>query len=70
MPGDGDQNDYERVERLARLVAGEEIAVWVYVYRKSVAPSSLIPGGRWGPGANSPAKAALHSRPWSAVFTP
>ena len=51
VPGDGDQNDYQRVERLAQLVSGEEIAVWVYVYRKSVAPSSLIPGGRWVPDA-------------------
>ena len=50
VPGDGDQNDYARVERLARLATGEEISVWVYVYRKPAAASSLIPVGRWVPG--------------------
>jgi gamma-glutamylcyclotransferase (GGCT)/AIG2-like uncharacterized protein YtfP len=51
VPGNGDRNDYSRVERLARLASGEEFGVWVYVYRKSVAPSNLIPAGRWVPGA-------------------
>ena len=51
VPGDGGRNDYQRVERLARLASGEEIPVWVYVYRKPVAASSLVPGGRWMPEA-------------------
>ena len=51
VPAAGDRNDYERVEGRARLASGEEIPVWVYVYRKPVAASSLVPGGRWMPEA-------------------
>ena len=43
----GDQNDYARVERLARLASGQEITAWVYVYLKPVAASNLVPDGRW-----------------------
>ena len=29
-----DQSEYERVERPVRLASGEEIAAWVYLYRR------------------------------------
>ena len=41
------QNEYERVERPVRLVSGEQITAWVYLYRKDVARFRLIPDGRW-----------------------
>ena len=71
VPGDHDRNDYARVERVARLASGADITAWVYIYLKPVAPAHLIPGGRWRPAARiTPApRAALHSRPRSAVFT-
>jgi gamma-glutamylcyclotransferase (GGCT)/AIG2-like uncharacterized protein YtfP len=50
VPGDGARNAYARVERRARLISGEEVPVWVYVYLKPVAASRLIPGGRWAVG--------------------
>jgi gamma-glutamylcyclotransferase (GGCT)/AIG2-like uncharacterized protein YtfP len=46
-PGKHDRNEYERVERLVRLASGEDISAWVYLYRKDVARSRLIPDGRW-----------------------
>ena len=51
LPGDQDQNDYKRVERPVQLASGEEIIAWVYVYQGPVAALSLIPDGRWTPGA-------------------
>ena len=48
VPGKDDQNEYERVERPARLISGEQITAWVYLYRKDVARFRLIPDGRWG----------------------
>ena len=36
VPGDRDQNEYERVERPVRLASGEDVAAWVYLYRKDV----------------------------------
>jgi gamma-glutamylcyclotransferase (GGCT)/AIG2-like uncharacterized protein YtfP len=47
VPGAHDQNEYERVERPVRLVSGELITAWVYLYRKDVARFRLIPDGRW-----------------------
>jgi gamma-glutamylcyclotransferase (GGCT)/AIG2-like uncharacterized protein YtfP len=49
VPGDQTQNAYARVERRARLTAGEEVPVWVYVYLEPIEASRLIPGGRWVP---------------------
>ena len=49
--GNHEQNDYRRIEKSARLASGENVAAWVYIYCKPVAASSLIPGGRWAPGA-------------------
>ena len=47
QPGAHDRNEYERVERPVRLASGEQLTVWVYLYRVDVAPHRLIPGGRW-----------------------
>jgi gamma-glutamylcyclotransferase (GGCT)/AIG2-like uncharacterized protein YtfP len=49
VPGAHDRNDYARVERPARLSTGDDLTAWVYVYRKPVAASALIPDGRWAP---------------------
>jgi gamma-glutamylcyclotransferase (GGCT)/AIG2-like uncharacterized protein YtfP len=49
-PGNRDENEYERAERPARLSPGEEIAAWVYLYRKDVAGLSAVSGGRWVAG--------------------
>ena len=47
QPGKPDRNEYERVERPVRLASGEQITVWVYLYRKDVTRLRLIPDGRW-----------------------
>ena len=52
QPGAFDRNEYERVERRVRLATGEQLAAWVYLYRKDVAPLRLIPGGRWAPATS------------------
>lgn len=49
VPGAHDHNEYERVERPGRLASGEHVTAWVYLYRKGVARSRLIPDGRWVP---------------------
>jgi gamma-glutamylcyclotransferase (GGCT)/AIG2-like uncharacterized protein YtfP len=49
VPGDHDENDYVRTERAVRLPSGEEIAAWVYLYRKDVCRFPAIPDGRWRP---------------------
>ena len=50
VPGGHDKNDYERIERPVRLASGEDVAAWVYLYRKDVRRLAPIPGGRWVPG--------------------
>lgn len=52
VPGAHDRNEYERVERPVRLASGEQVTVWVYLYRKSVAGFRLIPDGRWPPSSS------------------
>jgi gamma-glutamylcyclotransferase (GGCT)/AIG2-like uncharacterized protein YtfP len=47
VPGQHGHNDYERVERPVRLASGEEIAAWVYFYRKSVVSVRRLASGRW-----------------------
>jgi gamma-glutamylcyclotransferase (GGCT)/AIG2-like uncharacterized protein YtfP len=47
VPGAHDRNEYVRAERLARLTSGEEVAAWVYLYRKDVRRLQPIPDGRW-----------------------
>lgn len=47
VPGKRDGSEYERLDRPARLATGEEIAAWVYLYRKDVAGFALVPDGRW-----------------------
>ena len=47
VPGAPGSDEYERVERLLRLVSGEELTAWVYLYRKPVAGLQLIASGRW-----------------------
>ena len=47
VPGAAGSDEYERVERLLRLVSGEELMAWVYLYRKPVAGLQLIASGRW-----------------------
>jgi gamma-glutamylcyclotransferase (GGCT)/AIG2-like uncharacterized protein YtfP len=39
--------EYERIERPVRLASGEEIAAWVYLYRKDASKLTRIPDGRW-----------------------
>jgi gamma-glutamylcyclotransferase (GGCT)/AIG2-like uncharacterized protein YtfP len=39
--------DYARAERTARLASGEEVRVWVYLYRGAVSGLTIVPGGRW-----------------------
>jgi gamma-glutamylcyclotransferase (GGCT)/AIG2-like uncharacterized protein YtfP len=45
VPGD-EQNEYQRVERDVQLASGEELAVWVYLYRKKP-QGQPIASGRW-----------------------
>ena len=40
-------NEYERVERQVLLASGDQIAAWVYLYRKPISGLQLIPEGRW-----------------------
>jgi gamma-glutamylcyclotransferase (GGCT)/AIG2-like uncharacterized protein YtfP len=47
VPEAGARNEYERVERLVRLVSGEELTAWVYLYRQPVAGLQVIASGRW-----------------------
>jgi gamma-glutamylcyclotransferase (GGCT)/AIG2-like uncharacterized protein YtfP len=47
VPECQDQNEYQRAERPVRLASGEEVAAWVYLYRKDVRRLPPIPGGRW-----------------------
>lgn len=47
VPGAHDQNEYERAERPVRLASGEQLTVWVYLYRKDVAGFCLIADGSW-----------------------
>jgi gamma-glutamylcyclotransferase (GGCT)/AIG2-like uncharacterized protein YtfP len=47
VPGPAGRDEYERVQRTVRLVSGEELTVWVYLYRKPVAGLRLIREGRW-----------------------
>jgi gamma-glutamylcyclotransferase (GGCT)/AIG2-like uncharacterized protein YtfP len=49
VPGNHEESDYARVERVARLASGADVTAWIYVYRKPVAAAQLIPGGRWAP---------------------
>ena len=46
VPGNHDQNQYERVERTVRLAEGREMEAWVYLYRK-LPNGRLIASGRW-----------------------
>lgn len=47
LPGEQDQNEYQRVERRVRLASDETSTAWVYLYRKDVTKFRLIPDGRW-----------------------
>jgi gamma-glutamylcyclotransferase (GGCT)/AIG2-like uncharacterized protein YtfP len=47
VPEAGARNEYERVERRVRLVSGEELTAWVYLYRQPVAGLPVIASGRW-----------------------
>ena len=40
-------NDYERCERQVQLVSGQDLTVWVYLYRASVRGLPAVPDGRW-----------------------
>ena len=52
VPGCHDQNEYQRAERPVQLASGEEVAAWVYLYRKAVGCLPAIPGGRWVGGCS------------------
>jgi gamma-glutamylcyclotransferase (GGCT)/AIG2-like uncharacterized protein YtfP len=47
VPGNLDQNRYERVQRPVDLATGVTIAAWVYLYRGDVQRLRAIPEGRW-----------------------
>jgi gamma-glutamylcyclotransferase (GGCT)/AIG2-like uncharacterized protein YtfP len=47
VPGEHDQNEYERVERTVRFASGKNVTAWIYLYRKDVGWFRLIPDGRW-----------------------
>jgi gamma-glutamylcyclotransferase (GGCT)/AIG2-like uncharacterized protein YtfP len=47
VPGKPDESPYERVLRRVRLATGQNIDVWVYLYRKSVRLRPEVKGGRW-----------------------
>ncbi|HEY7552583.1 MAG TPA: gamma-glutamylcyclotransferase family protein [Hyphomicrobiaceae bacterium] len=49
VPGRPDTSPYKRVERPIRLVSGEAVTAWVYLYRKSVRMRLEVLGGRWVP---------------------
>ena len=44
---DNAHNDYERCERKVLLMSGQELTVWVYLYRASVRGLPTVPQGRW-----------------------
>ncbi len=44
VPGNHDQNQYERVERPVRLATGDMVTAWVYLYRKDVQAVPSDPG--------------------------
>jgi|SRR5581483_1881432 len=46
-PGTGELAEYARIERPVRLVTGQEMAAWVYLYRQDVGRLALIADGRW-----------------------
>jgi gamma-glutamylcyclotransferase (GGCT)/AIG2-like uncharacterized protein YtfP len=47
VPGNHDQNRYERVERPVELATGATLTAWVYLYRRGVTSLRLVPDGRW-----------------------
>jgi gamma-glutamylcyclotransferase (GGCT)/AIG2-like uncharacterized protein YtfP len=49
VPGEHDQNAYQRVERPVSLASGETLTAWVYLYRKSVRTRPEIISGYWNP---------------------
>lgn len=46
VAGAGD-NDYARLERPVRPLAGAEVMAWVYLYQRDPDPRALIGPGRW-----------------------
>lgn len=47
IPGDLARSEYARVEREVRLVRGEALRAWVYVFLKDVTHRRPITIGRW-----------------------
>lgn len=47
VPGEHADNEYARVERIARLATGASLPAWVYVLRKDIGHARLVPSGRW-----------------------
>jgi gamma-glutamylcyclotransferase (GGCT)/AIG2-like uncharacterized protein YtfP len=45
--GGSNDNEYARVERLARLSAAAEVLAWVYLYQRDPPSLGLIADGRW-----------------------
>lgn len=46
VPGRAD-NEYERVERMVQLDAGNGLTAWVYLYRRDVSAAERVAEGRW-----------------------
>ena len=49
--GGNNDNEYARVERLARLSAADAVLAWVYLYQCNPPSQGLIADGRWTPSA-------------------
>jgi len=47
LSGGPHASEYVRVERIARLFGGAELAAWVYLYQADPDPLKLIADGRW-----------------------
>ena len=51
LTGGCHDNEYARVERVARVSGAGEVTAWVYLYQGDAANLTLIADGRWRPAA-------------------
>jgi gamma-glutamylcyclotransferase (GGCT)/AIG2-like uncharacterized protein YtfP len=49
VEGAPEKSEYERALRTVRIASGDELAAWVYLYRRSVAEARRLVEGRWRP---------------------
>ncbi len=48
-PDRPEASDYQRVVRQVRLVDGDLLAAWVYIFRRGLGTAPMIASGRWHP---------------------